>query len=242
MKRLGLLLLSLALAGCQQQPMDLNSLPPPRESALGETLTLSGTAENWTPAAPAQIRFEQAVVGNVNSDGTFSLSISAKPPYLFPAQSVLLPVISLGGKELDCTVNTIVASSPEAQVYRMDGLTLSPVSATSLAPQLTPAYPHPQLVRTQGETTVSLIYADRDVRISGGKTCTVQDWPWDANAHLSVQTSTINVQLRRGWNTVSLRQQRSQGNRLDLAVEGGEGQTVTPWRYNGVPLAQWQNP
>lgn len=234
MKRLALLL-PLALAACGHVVVPPGALPPLRESALGETLVLSGMAQNWTAGQTAQIRFEQTPVGTVRADGTFGVSIQASPSSLAEPLPWLLPTPA-GGEERACALQTVTLSDAQARMYRLDSFLLLTGAAQSLGPQTSPAVPAPLLLREQGDTKVVLVYADRDVRVSGQKSCTGKFWPWNASSADWAQGSSINVFLRRGWNTVTLTQKDLGENRWQLVVRGGETEPPTPWRYNGVPL------
>lgn len=234
MKRLALLL-PLALAACGHVVVPPGALPPLRESALGETLVLSGTAQNWTAGRTAQIRFEQTTVGTVRTYGIFSVSIQVSPSSLAEPLPWLLPTPG-GGEERACSIQTVSVSDAQARMYRLDNLLLTAGAAQSLGPQMSPVPPMPMLLREQGDTKVVLVYADRDVRVSGQKSCTGKFWPWNASSADWAQGSSINVFLRRGWNTVTLTQKDLGENRWQLVVQGGETEPSTPWRYNGVPL------
>lgn len=233
-KRLALLL-PLALAACGHVVVPPGALPPLRESALGETLVFSGTAQNWTAGQTAQVRFEQMMVGSVRADGTFSVSIQVSPSYLTEPEPLLLPTPA-GGEERACSLQTISVSDAGARTYRLDSFLLVAGAAQSLAPQTSPAVPAPLLLREQGDTRVVLVYADRDVRVSGQKSCTGKFWPWNASSATWAQGSSINVFLRRGWNTVALTQKYLGENKWQLVVQGGDTEPATPWQYNGVPL------
>lgn len=240
-RRLPLLLLPLALVACQRVAVvPPEELPPLRESALGERLELSGRAGNWTLGQTAQLQVAQTNVGTVRADGTFTVSAQLTPSFLTAVEVVLLP-LPFSGEERTCSLRTLTRSDPAARASRVDGFNLTRGSATTVRPQLSPVPPMPMLLREQASgqvvQRVLLVYVDRDVRISGQKSCTGKYWPWDASSGTWTRDSSINVFLRRGWNTVTMTEKFLGGDKSQLTVQGGDTAPLTPWRYNGVPLS-----
>ncbi|BDP41896.1 hypothetical protein DAETH_18650 [Deinococcus aetherius] len=232
-----MLLLPLVLAACQSVGVVTpEELPPLRESALGEPLEFSGDVENWTAGQTAPVLVGQTTVGLVRSDGTLSVSAQPAPLSLAEVEDVLLPAPG-GGEERACSLRTLTFSAQAARAYRVSGLNLAASESRALVPQTSPVPPSPMLLRSRGETQVVLVYVDRDVRISGQKSCTGKYWPWDASASTWARGSSINVFLRKGWNTVSITEKYLGENKWQLVVQGGDTTPATPWRYNGVPLS-----
>lgn len=239
MRRCGLplTLLALTLAACQQSPRP-GDLPPLREATLGETLTLTAPVENWPAGQGAEVRLEGQPIGRVSAQGLLAVSTDRRPSTLHVPQETLLRPVPLAGREQRCRINTVTASDPAARVSRLDVLDLGPVPvpAQGLEPQLSPVPPTPQLWRGQGEDRTLLVYADRDVRLHGRKDCLGSHWygtppEW-------TQTSSIHLQLRRGWNTVTVTASAPAQDRYVLTVQGGEVPEARPWQYNGVALGQ----
>ncbi|MPY66127.1 hypothetical protein F8S09_05365 [Deinococcus sp. SDU3-2] len=234
---LPLILLALVLAACQQQPRP-EELPLLREAALGETLTLTAPVENWPAGQVAEVRLEGQPIGRVSAQGLLTVSTDRRPSTLSVPQETLLRPVPLAGQERRCRMNTVTASDPAARVSGLDALDLGPVPVPGqgLQPQLSPVPPTPQLWRTQGEDRTLLVYADRDVRLRGRKDCVGSHWygvqpEW-------TQTSSIHLQLRRGWNTVTVTASAPAQDRFVLTVQGGEAPEARPWQYSGVPLGQ----
>lgn len=234
---LPLTLLALTLAACQQSPRP-GDLPPLREAALGESLTLTAPVENWPAGQVAEVRLEGQPIGRVSAQGQLTVSTDRRPSTLLTPQEGLLWPVPFGGQERGCRTNTVTASDPAARVSRLDALDLGPLPVPSqgLGPQLSPVPPTPQLWRVRGENRTLLVYADRDVRIGGRKECLGSHWSgvqpeW-------TQSSSIHLQLRRGWNTVTVTASAAAQNRYVLTVQGGEAPQARPWQYNGVALSQ----
>lgn len=237
---------ALGLVGCQQSPRpSATELPPLRQSFLGETLNLSGTASDWPAGQTAQIRLEQQAVGMVGEDGHFSVMAEVVPSYTRPAVEALLPLPTFAEQET-CAPGTFATSDAAARVSWSADLLLFPSAPRSLAPQLSPVPPFPALRRSP-EWGLSwdwdkphplLVYADRDVRLSGWKVCTGKyGTTWHAPGTWQ-QTFLVNVQLRRGWNDVTMTRREVGKETYTLTVEGSDPGSPVPWRYNGVPFSR----
>ncbi len=192
---------------------------------MGEMLTLSGTVENWEAGRTAEVHYGPAHLGTVQGDGTLTVAAPFVPFNLFSgAEEVLLPSV-IGA---DCALDTVTVSNRQA---RAEGLVSLPLGLAP-TPQTSPAPPMPMLLRRQGETRVVLVYVDRDVRVSGQKSCTGESWSWSPPPTSWARSAAINVFLRKGWNTVSITEKDLGENRRQLVVQGGDTEPPTPWRFS----------
>lgn len=219
------------------------ALPPLRESFLGETLSLSGTVENWPAGQTAEISFGGKIVGSVTEDGRFGVEAKELPPYTGPAVESLLPLPVLA-EQIGCNSGTLFTSDPAARVYWSDRLELTQGGPSGLRPQLSPAVPFPALRRSpewgldwdRDKPLLALVYADRDVRLSGWRVCTgTYNTAWHAPGPWR-QTALVNVQLRHGWNDVTMTYRELGQENGELTVQGSDTRSAAPWWYNGVPF------
>lgn len=234
-------LLGLLLVGCQQTVVTPGPLPQLRESALGQTLNLSGQVEDWPAGLTAEIVLEryaapQTVIGSVSDAGAFRVSTTAPLPLQRTAVSALLGPV---GPENGCAGQDLQLSDAAVRAFELPTLRLirqGPASA-SLRPQLSPPVRVPELRRQAGNSEVRALYVDRDLRVVGTQVCSGQSVVTGTRWQ---RATSINVQLRAGWNLITVTSEVVSGqDRTDadrLTVQGGDPVVGTVWTYNGVPL------
>ncbi|MDV6375718.1 hypothetical protein [Deinococcus arenicola] len=244
MTRIFAIVMGVMLVGCQQAAVTPASLPALRGSALGLTLTLKAQVENWPASLVANVVLERSatpenVIGSVTEMGVMSVSTTTLPPLTTTA---VLALLGPAGPESGCGVQDVQISDAATRAFELRTLPLVQVetSPVSLRPQLSPPIPFPELRRQAGNSAVHVLYVDRDLRVVGTQVCSgehvITGSRWQ-------RASSVNVQLRAGWNLITVTSEYLGGKEglsnvdaYQLTVEGGDRVVGTAWQYSGVML------
>ncbi|GAA5503062.1 hypothetical protein Dxin01_02811 [Deinococcus xinjiangensis] len=236
MKKLSLMLVALALGltACPatQTPTAITSVSgtvvevdpntPPIDPTTTtdvslKTVAWTGGAGTVTGSMEAGTTLKEVTSGTLNANGSFSLNL--------PSTVDASMLVKINNTPATNCTGQFTLSNPDALIGE-----LIVVASGSKTSQITPETGALQIDRTNKLLTITtnfgtLMYADRDIQVSGTSTCTPQ-------AGNTVITKN-DVKLVKGWNLLSLNQ--------SYVFNGNEGTTtLTSTLTSGsLPTDKW---
>lgn len=235
--------LALALTACPGVRVPEPSLPvadadfsgalaqAPTGGPLGLTPRFTGKVANWRISSPRPVSLEwpqKTLVGTIDGGGNYDVVLPTRLPEA--QQKTLRQLVRQFNilQKDDCSIDTLVTSTPDALAGKVEVLSVSISGASSgagLQPQFSPPPPYDVFspFTRYFNATEMLLYSSVAATAKGELSCTSQ-YLSGSRYHLFV-----NIALAQGWNSATLlygAEQTIGGERVQrMLLKGGLGRS-----------------